>query len=114
VNLSSSIPAEAAAANGAPGPEFLTVPQVGARLQVQPFTVRRWIWAGKLKACLLGACVRIRRQDLELFVSANTWTPELCQERTARPQAGRRERRKTGRAAPLEAACALGPEEQRN
>ena len=112
MNPTNSIPAEAAPANGAPGPAFLTVQQVGARIQVQPFTVRRWIWAGKLKACLLGACVRIRREDLELFVSANTWTPELCQERTARPQAGRRERRKTGQAPLLKSACALSPEGQ--
>jgi excisionase family DNA binding protein len=69
---------------------FLTVGQVAEQLQVAPFTVRRWVWAGKLKACLFGNRKRVSVSALEVFIRDSTWTAELCAERTARPRAGRR------------------------
>ncbi len=70
--------------------EFYTVPEVARKVRVSEFTVRRLIWERKLKATLVGCRVRVREKDLEVYLSARTWTPQLCQEETGRPRAGRR------------------------
>lgn len=67
--------------------EFFTVDEVAAKFQLNPFTVRRWIWQGKLKAKLFGTRVRIPADELATFIENQDWSLEACRERTARPHA---------------------------
>jgi len=53
-------------------PEWLTVPEVAARLRVKEATVRRWIRTQQLPALYLGstrAGYRIRATDLDAFIA---------------------------------------------
>jgi excisionase family DNA binding protein len=63
--------------------ELLTVKQAAAVAQVAPATIRRWIRTGYLNAHHAGRAVRIKRVDLERFLSSNhrvagNLTPEQC------------------------------------
>lgn len=69
-----------------PSPEFLTVKEAAALLRVSPWCIRQMIWREQLRASLVGTRLRIRRTDLDVFLSGNTWSHELSRERTARPR----------------------------
>jgi excisionase family DNA binding protein len=49
--------------------EFLTVAEVARECRIHPITVRRHIAAGQLKAVRIGRSVRVRREDLENYLS---------------------------------------------
>ena len=66
--------------------EFLTVKETAALLKVSPWCIRQMIWRNQLRASLVGTRVRIRRTDLDAFLSGNTWSRELSRERTSRPR----------------------------
>jgi excisionase family DNA binding protein len=54
-------------------PDYLTVDQVAAIVQVTPEAVRRWIRGGELPAYRLGGQrmgYRIARADLDAFIAA--------------------------------------------
>lgn len=51
--------------------ELLSVPEVGDRLGVSVYTVRRWIKSGDLLAYRPGKEYRIRESDLEKFLEAH-------------------------------------------
>lgn len=53
--------------------EYLTVPDVAELLQVNPQTVRRWIWKGKLPHVKVGGTVRIPKSGLDSMI---TFKPE--------------------------------------
>ena len=69
---------------------FLTVEEIAKKLRLSQFTVRRWIWSGKLKAKLFGNRMRIPAEEFRALIAGQDWSPTLCQETTARPRAGRR------------------------
>jgi len=75
-------------------PEALSVRQAAQLLQVSDDFVRDRIHRRQLRAYLLGTQLRIRRSDLEAFMAANEWSPELCRQRTSRPGNRRRKRAK--------------------
>ena len=59
-------------------PDYLTVDQVAATLQVAPQAVRRWIHAGELLAYRLGGQrmgYRIARDDLTAFMQRHQRPP---------------------------------------
>jgi excisionase family DNA binding protein len=72
--------------------DWLTLRQAAGELQVSQATLRRAYHRCELVAYLVGACLRIRRADLQAWLESQRWSPALCQERTARPRAGRRQR----------------------
>jgi len=74
-------------------PEFYTVAELAARLRVSQFTIRRWIWAGRLKAKMLGSRIRISAGEAERFLSDQDWTPEVSRQRVGRPQLAQRRRK---------------------
>ena len=43
---------------------LLTVAEVASRLKCHPHTVRRWIWAGKLRAVKIGDMVRVSENEV--------------------------------------------------
>lgn len=45
--------------------EYLTVRDVAQLLQVNPQTVRRWIWSGKLPYIKVGQTVRVPKSELD-------------------------------------------------
>lgn len=45
-------------------PEYLTVPDVAELLQVNPQTVLRWIWKGKLSHIKVGHTIRVPKSEL--------------------------------------------------
>jgi excisionase family DNA binding protein len=49
--------------------EYLTVPDVAELLQVNPQTVRRWIWKGKLPHVKVGGTVRVPRSGLDNMIT---------------------------------------------
>lgn len=49
--------------------EYLTVPDVAELLQVNPQTVRRWIWKGKLPHVKVGGTVRIPKSGLDSMIT---------------------------------------------
>ena len=49
--------------------EYLTVPDVAELLQVNPQTVRRWIWKGKLPYVKVGGTVRIPKSGLDSMMT---------------------------------------------
>ncbi len=49
--------------------EYLSVAQVGELAGVAPGTVRRWIRRGQLASCKAGRSIRVKRADLEAFMS---------------------------------------------
>ena len=51
---------------------FLTVEQVGERLQVHPESVRDWLRAGKLKGLKAGRQWRITESALDTFLHEST------------------------------------------
>lgn len=51
------------------GEPFLTITEVAVLAKVDPGTVRRWIREGKLASFKAGRALRIRRADLEQFMS---------------------------------------------
>ena len=53
--------------------EYLTVSDVAELFQVNPQTVRRWIWKGKLPHVKVGGTVRIPKSGLD---SMTTFTPD--------------------------------------
>jgi excisionase family DNA binding protein len=46
---------------------WLTVPQAAEASQLSEWTLRREINAGRLVACRIGRCIRIRPADLEAW-----------------------------------------------
>jgi excisionase family DNA binding protein len=94
----------------ATSPQLLTVAQVAEHLQLAPFSVRRMIWRGELKATLVGCRVRISPDEVERYLKENPWSPELCAVRTARPRAGRR-KPKTLAVTPAEPVAEVAPGE---
>ncbi len=57
-------------------PEWLTIEQAAAWLQVSTKTIRRYIEAGSLPAVNLGGrAIRIRRQDLEVWLQTRRIEP---------------------------------------
>jgi excisionase family DNA binding protein len=52
-------------------PEFLTIPEVAARLRVSPRTVHRWLADQQLAAHQFGRAVRIATADLARFVATS-------------------------------------------
>lgn len=51
-------------------PGWLTVAEIAAELRVDPETVRRMIRRGDLAAFRYGSCLRVKRTDLDAFISA--------------------------------------------
>lgn len=49
--------------------EYLTVPDVAELFQVNPQTVRRWIWKGKLPHVKVGGTVRIPKSGLDSMMT---------------------------------------------
>ena len=49
--------------------EYLTVPDVAELFQVNPQTVRRWIWKGKLPHVKVGGTVRIPKSGLDGMIT---------------------------------------------
>jgi excisionase family DNA binding protein len=74
-------------------PQYLTLRQAAETLQVSTATLRRAYHRGELKAFLIGCSLRICRTDLEAWIEAQRWSPELRRERTSRPCNGRRKKR---------------------
>ena len=56
--------------------EYLTVPDVAELFQVNPQTVRRWIWKGKLPHVKVGGTVRIPKSGLDSMI---TFKPDCAQ-----------------------------------
>ncbi|MDT2008762.1 helix-turn-helix domain-containing protein [Rhodococcus opacus] len=56
--------------DGSAGPDWLTLAQVGERLQVTPQTVRRLVSRGELRAIKFARRIRVARADYEAFVAA--------------------------------------------
>ncbi|MFL5333698.1 MAG: helix-turn-helix domain-containing protein [Geminicoccaceae bacterium] len=52
-------------------PEFLTIPEVAARLRVSPRTVHRWLADHQLAAHQFGRAVRVATADLARFVATS-------------------------------------------
>jgi excisionase family DNA binding protein len=66
----------------------LRVDEVATIVQVKPQTVRDWIRAGSLRACHIGSSgtrrvYRIRREDLDAFLSAASCPVDDVSERAA-------------------------------
>lgn len=55
--------------------QFLTIKDVASLMNVAPGTVRRWIRDGKLASCQAGRSPRVKRCDLDLFMSRSA--PEV-------------------------------------
>lgn len=53
--------------SGAPRPEAVSVERAAALVGCHVNTIRRLIWAGKLKAFRVGRVIRIRRDVLNAF-----------------------------------------------
>ena len=51
--------------------EYLTVPDVAEMFQVNPQTVRRWIWTGKLPHIKVGRTVRVPKSGLDNMITFN-------------------------------------------
>ena len=49
--------------------EFYTMKQIAEMMNVHPNTVQKWVSAGKLQHYKIGQSVRIRKEDLESFLS---------------------------------------------
>ena len=49
--------------------ELLTIPETAAALRLKPSTVRAWILARRIPFCKIGRLVRIRREDVEKFLT---------------------------------------------
>ncbi len=58
---------------------LLTIEEAAKLLSVSPWTIRRAIWAGEVQHVRLGRAVRVRREDLETWVAANTLRNESVQ-----------------------------------
>jgi excisionase family DNA binding protein len=54
------------------GTQWLSVDDIAHELGVHPDTVRGWIRERKLRATKLGRDYRIRREDLDKFISDRT------------------------------------------
>jgi excisionase family DNA binding protein len=52
--------------------EYLTVPDVAELFQVNPQTVRRWIWSGKLPHIKVGGTVRIPKSGLDSMMTSKS------------------------------------------
>jgi len=49
--------------------DLLTIPEAAAALRLKPSTVRSWILDRKIPFCKIGRLVRIRRCDIEAFLT---------------------------------------------
>lgn len=49
--------------------EYFSIEEVAVKLKVAYLTVYRWVQSGKLKAVKAGKQYRIRKSDLEHFIS---------------------------------------------
>ncbi len=68
-------------------PEWLTVEQAAAWLQVSTKTIRRYIEAGTIPAVNLGGrAIRIRRQDLEAWLGTRRIEPGVSLRRLERQE----------------------------
>jgi excisionase family DNA binding protein len=59
--------------------ELLNVAETAAALTVKESTVRAWILNRKIPYCKVGRLVRVRRADVEAFISGGLRTPETVQ-----------------------------------
>jgi excisionase family DNA binding protein len=93
-----------------PTPEWLTIDQAAAWLQVSTKTIRRYIEAGSLPAVNLGGrAIRIRRQDLETWLETRRIEPGVSLRQQDRE--GRRENRRQRHARPPHPPRTLDPVE---
>ena len=60
---------------------LLTVSEVATRLKCHPHTVRRWIWASKLRAVKVGDLVRIPEEEVLRMMRPQQTTSEQSPER---------------------------------
>ena len=51
--------------------DLLTLAEAAKLLRLKPSTIRAWILRRKLPYCKVGRLVRIRRADVEAFISEN-------------------------------------------
>lgn len=51
--------------------EMLTPKEVAKLLKVSDFAIRKWLKEGKLRGAKLGDLWRIRKRDLEAFITDN-------------------------------------------
>ena len=66
--------------------EALTIKQVGEMLHVSRPTVEKWIKNGELPSLELGGCRRVRRTDLDAFMSdRRAWGWRNLQDSVMRP-----------------------------
>ncbi len=49
--------------------ELFTIKEVAQILKVDPKTVYKYVWSGKLKSKKLGKTHRISKEDLEAFIN---------------------------------------------
>lgn len=61
--------------------QFLTIEQVANMLNLHPITIRRHIKAGKLRAVKVGRKVRVKQEDIEVFLKPITTEVELTPRR---------------------------------
>lgn len=57
--------------------EFLSLSEIGKRLEVSPQTLREWIRRGMLPAVKIGRAFRVRREDVEALIEAYSVTPSV-------------------------------------
>ena len=59
--------------------ELLNVAEAAAALTVKESTIRAWILNRKIPYCKVGRLVRVRRADVEAFISTSIVCPETIQ-----------------------------------
>ena len=50
-------------------PDLLTIPEAAAALRLKPSTIRAWILDRRIPFCKIGRLIRIRRCDIEAFLT---------------------------------------------
>lgn len=72
--------------------DCLTVADVAARLKVSGKTVRRLIWAGKLRGVKVGGAVRVTEEAILCYLGENKIGRPVKEPPDAQPKRGRREK----------------------
>ena len=57
---------------------LFTVAEVAVQLKCHPQTIRRWIWANKLRAVKVGGMVRIPQEEVTKWLQAADWSDPLA------------------------------------
>lgn len=68
--------------------DFLTVPEVAARLRVTAMTIYRWIEDGRLPAMQIGKHYRIRTGDLDEMLDSSRVRADRADPWSAEPLSG--------------------------